>query len=148
MSVGQEVAGVTLQYVAREVTGDIMTTAAQRDAKNGGIVERNKKLKEPVIVFFSNGSTLVMERSSAETRGFLKTPEVMNLSQVTDTATPAGRFKHAFRDEDRQQAWMDLEQAVITKCTSRSGHPLPLDARVSEQSIYFPSVQSVKEKVT
>lgn len=132
-----EISGVGLAYVTRAIDGDIKTTKTAFDKKLGENVTKETTVEEPVIVFFSSGTSQVMSLKRAEALGYLEQPEVMNLANVQDTKTPAGRYKNAIREKDRLDAWMALENAVIQRCVGKSGHPLPLDCTYSENSIYF-----------
>jgi hypothetical protein len=137
MSMTGEVAGVVLAYVTREIIGDIKTTKTSFDPIQKENVKEEALVVDPVIVFFPNRTTQVLPRNVAEQKGFLSQPEVLNFSQVQDQKTPAGRYKNALREVDRKQAWLDMEQAVITGCVSASGHPLPREAMYNENSIFL-----------
>lgn len=132
-----EISGVMLSYVAREVIGDIKTTKTKFDAKLGENVQTEVTVKNPIIVFFPNRTSQVMPRAKAEQKGFLRQPEVLNLAQVQDQQTAAGRYKNAIRSSDRIDAWLEMEERVITDCVSGSGHPLPLDCNYSKNSVYL-----------
>jgi hypothetical protein len=142
MAVNSEVAGVSLSFVTRQVIGDILDTKTRFDPLTGENITEEIKVKDPVIVFFPNGTSQVMSSKHAEGAGYLNQPEIMNISMVGDQRTPAGRYKNAIREEDRCRAWLDLEGVVINKCIGKSGHPLPLDCRVDENSLFF----TLKEK--
>ena len=137
MSVAGEISGVTLNYVAREVQGNIPCTLTKFDKDLGENVHEMTKVKEPVIVFFPNGTTQVMSRKRAEGLGFLEQPDILNFASVQDSKTPAGRYKNAIRESDRLNAWLTMENAVIQRCVSKSGHPLPLDCTYSDYSLYM-----------
>lgn len=137
MSITGEVSGVTLSYVAREVEGDIMTVKTKFDDKLGENVQKETKVVDPVIVFFPNNTSQVMARKTAEERGFLAQPEILNFAQVQDQKTAAGRYKNAIKNEDRIQAWLDMENKIITDCVAASGHPLALDCNYSDKSVYL-----------
>jgi hypothetical protein len=144
-----EVSGVMLGYVARKVTGKVMVNKTRFDDESGENVISEVAMKEPVIVFFPNKTCQVFERKIAEQRGFLQQPQVMNLAQVEDTHTAAGRYKSALRDSDRLQAWLDMENAIVTGCISSTGHPLDIDGvRYSDKSMYFTeNVKSTAKEV-
>lgn len=131
-----EVRGVTLKYVTREVEGDIIARNTRFNKEEGNI-HVEVKVKDPVIVFFPNNSSQVMSKQLANSKGFLDAPEVLNLAAVDDHSTPAGRFKHAIRDSDRKEAWLDMENSIINGCIASTGHPLPRNATYKMESIYL-----------
>lgn len=137
MSASAEVSGVTLRYVTREIIGDIEVDKTEFDENTRENVLKKGKVKDPVIVFFPNKTSQVMARKRAEEKGFLNRPDILNFSQVTDQHTAAGKFKHALHEDERQAAWLDLENAVISKCVGRSGHPVNLECQISDESVYF-----------
>jgi hypothetical protein len=137
MSVGGEISGVGLSYVAREIKGSIPYKKTKFDAKLGENVYTDGELEKPVIVFFSNGTTQVFSMKRAEAMGFLVQPDVMNIASVQDAKTPAGRYKNAIKESVRLDAWQMMEEAVIQRCVAKTGHPLPLDCSYKSNSIYF-----------
>lgn len=137
MSALTEVQGVILRYVVRELEGNITIQKAKFNTKLGENEFTEEAMLHPVIVFFPNGTSQVMERASAEKRGFLDMPQILNFDTVQDTKTPAGRFKNALTTKARREAWLQLEQAVIRNCTAKSGNPLPPDVTISSESVYF-----------
>lgn len=137
MSVTSEFSGVGLAYVAREVIGTVTSTTVKFDAKLNENVEKENVVKDPMIVFFPNGTTQVLSAERAKILGFLEQPEIMNYASVQDGKSPAARYKNAIRERDRLDAWLDMENKVITGCVSKSGHPLPLDCDYSKTSFYL-----------
>lgn len=137
MSVTSEYSGVGLAYVARQIDGVIMTTSTKFDTKLGENVTKETEVRNPVIVFFPNGTTQVLAGDRAKILGFLEQPEIMNFESVQGGKSPAARYKNALREKDRMDAWHDLENAVINRCVSKSGHPLPLDCDYSKKSFYL-----------
>lgn len=139
-----EIRGVGLAYVARRITGKVIKHVARFEKKEDANVLTEKPVTDPVIVFMSNGTSQILSYKRAEELGFLRLPKVLNLAQVEDGDSPAARYKNAIRDRDRLEAWMDMELAVINRCIAKTGHPLPLDADYSKESIYF---EDEKEQV-
>lgn len=137
MSVTAELSGVALAYVAREIIGNIDTTRTKFDTKIGENVVSIVALQDPVIVFFPSGTTQVLSANRAKALGFLEQPEIMNYASVQDGKSAAARYKNAIREKDRVDAWLMLENAIIQKCVSKSGHPLPLDCTYSDKSFYL-----------
>jgi len=137
MSVTGELSGVGLAYVTRAVIGEIKTTKTKFDTKLGENVTSETSVKDPVIVFFPNGTTQLLAADRAKILGFLEQPEIMNYSSVQDGKSPAARYKNAIRERDRIDAWLMMENAVIQRCVSKSGHPLPLDCIYADTSLYL-----------
>lgn len=132
------VTGPILAYVAREViSGDVFTSVTKFDAKLKENIQSEEKVKNPVVVFFPNQSCQVMSMKAAEKKGFLKQPEILNFTDASDQVSAAGRYRNALREDARLQGWNDLENDIISACVSASGHPLPLDCRYSDNSIYY-----------
>lgn len=138
MATAGEFKGVRLAYVARTIKGDIKTVETHFDKKNNENVQKEVKVKEPVIVFFPNGTSQVFPAKVAEKKGFLTQPDIINLDTVgSDTKTAAGRYKNAIRVKDREDAWLQMENNIVTSCIAKHGHPLPLDVVYSDQSMYL-----------
>lgn len=136
MAFGQDSGGAVLAYVTRVVNGDIYqprTTFSEDSQKNEQI---EAPIENPVVVFFPNKTCQVLPMKVAEKLGYLQQPTILNFESVDRPDTTAGKFKFAMTEEVRRQMWKLMEQDVISACMSRGGHPLPLDARVSEKSIF------------
>lgn len=142
MSAGES---AVLRYVTREVEGNIETTTVRYDAKDGENKKKLSKVKDPVIVFLPNGTSQVFSRASAERKGFLETPEIINFESVTDASTVVGKFKFAMFEKDRLKYWQEMEQLIISRCTRKQGHPLPLDAMISKKSLFVGALTEEKE---
>lgn len=144
---GVEEAGVKLSFVTRRVTGKVYTERAKFNEDT----QKNEKvqvpIEDPVIVFFPSGSVLLMSEKDAETKGFCEPPELLNIEQVNDTKTAAGKWKFAMSDDQRRKYWLIMENSVIRRCTSRGGYPLNAEvAKFSESSYLFPEPVAKKEK--
>ena len=120
-----EFSGVSLEYVARKINGTIPTEKTKFNVKQGANERQEAEVIDPVIVFFPNRTCQVMSMKKAERFGFLKMPEVMNLSQVEGKSTPAGEYKNGIRDKDKVAGWIKMEESLILACVNASGHPLP-----------------------
>jgi hypothetical protein len=130
-----DVGPATLAFVTRVVTGSIETTVTKYDKKLKETVQEVVAVRDPVIVFFPNGTCQVMPAKIADLKGFLEMPKILNFEAVTDADTVAGKFKFALSDAQRKKHWLEMEQAVISRCMRRSGHPLPKNVDVSDHSI-------------
>ena len=144
---GQDDAGATLSFVTRRVTGEVLTEVTKFEE----LSEKNEKklvpIKDPVIIFLPSGSVILLSEEEAAKRGLMDEPEILNIAQVNDTKTAAGKWKFAMSDKQRQAAWLILEKAVIRGCTSRGGYPLDATkAKFSEDSIYFDAPKAAKKE--
>jgi hypothetical protein len=128
-----------LTYVTRPVTGTMRRFETEFDEDEKKNIKRQVEIKDPVIIFLASGQTLVMSGAEAERRGFFEQPEIMQFEAVTDPKTAAGRYKFAMKMEDRLEAFRQLEAAVISRCISKHGHPLPRECTYSETSVYLQS---------
>jgi hypothetical protein len=140
MTVGVELGGATLAYVARFIEGSITTSVMTFDEDIRKNVREEQEVESPVIVFKTDGTSVVMSASLAEQKGFLSQPPVLNLEAVDDPNTVAGRFKFSLREKDRIDAWMQMEQAVINRCIANGGIPIPVEAHMRQESIYLGEV--------
>lgn len=131
-----EVSGVMLTHVARAVDGIVMTETVKFNVKEGKNIKTEVEVKDPVVVFFPNKTTQVMSLADAEMKGFLQMPSIMNFDQVQDQNTPAGRYKFAMMPRDKMEAWMVMEDTLISRCISKTGHPLE-QGTISDTSIYL-----------
>jgi len=134
---GQDLGGAMLAFVTRDVTGDIETTKTKWDAKEGTNKQTVSKVKDPVIVFFPNGTSQVMAMKTAERKGFLERPEVLNLRAVDDTGSIAGKYKFAMSEQERAKYWMMMEQSIVSRCRQKGGEPVPRSAIISNESIWI-----------
>jgi len=137
MSATTEIQGVVLSYVTRLVTGEVLTTQTRYDVDDQELKTQELSIEEPVIVFFPNGTSQVFASKNAAKKGFLETPEILNFASVEDQKTPAGRFKFAIRDDQRRQAWLDMEENVVRRVLSKSGNPLPAGVDYEKKSLFF-----------
>lgn len=143
MSFGTDVGLATLAFVTRSLKGSISQEKVKFDPKKKENVREHSKVFEPVIVFFPNGTCQVLPMKTAKSKGFLERPSILNFEAVTDASTVAGKFKFAMTDEERNKNWLLMEEAVINRCLARTGHPVPLDVEISEQSIFAPKHEGV-----
>lgn len=137
MSATAEVQGVVLSFVTRVVTGEVPTTLTEYDEETKELAHKEVTIKEPVLVFFPNGTSQVLSSVQAEKKGFLGSPEIINFVSVTDAKTPAGRYKFAIREKDRHEAWLEMEDNIIRRVLAKSGNPLPEGVTYERKSILF-----------
>lgn len=139
MAFGPDLGGAQLAYVARAIDGDIVTHKTQfKQDKNGGHNEQKEvKVQDPIIVFLPNRSVRVMSIKEADRLGFLQQPPILNFEAVTDQKSTAGKFKFAINDDVRREAWMEMEQSLISNCQRKGGKPLPDGVYYSKDSLYF-----------
>lgn len=138
MSVGADNSGAFLEYVTRYVEGDVPHIAKKFNTKTQKNEDVVTKLQDPVIVFMPNRMSIaVLSAKDAERQGFLERPSIVNLKEVADDQSPVGRFKFATDIEERQAAWMEMENHIIARSVSSGGVPLPEDVRYSHDSIFF-----------
>jgi hypothetical protein len=130
---------VTLEFVTRKVIGDIVVenTATFND-KTREIERKQRKLKDPVIVFFPTKQALVMEEAEALAKDFLGVrPGVMNLKEVPDedASSPGGLFKNGLTTEEKLEGYMMLEDELIQKCI-QTANPLPNNCAYGDDSMH------------
>lgn len=130
-----DIGPATLEFVTRVVKGSVETTFTKYDKKLRETVQEVTLVRDPVIVFFPNGTCQVMPAKVAEKEGFLEMPKILNFEAVTDADTVAGKFKFALSDAQRKKHWLEMEQAVISRCMRRSGHPFPQGVDIENHSI-------------
>ena len=138
MPVGSDRGPASLAYVTRDVIGEVtLSTRAVRDKKTGELSRQEVVLENPVVVFFLNGNAVLLSGKEAETRGFLRQPPILNFDAIDKPDSDAGRFKFAMRIEERTAAWYAMEQAVISRCVSKHGQPVPDGCRFSDKSLFL-----------
>jgi hypothetical protein len=145
MAFGQDTGGAVLAYVTRVVTGDIFTDVSSFNNDTMKNETIKVAVENPVIVFFPNKTCQVLPMKVAERMGFLEQPVILNFESVDRPDTTAGRFKFAMSEEVRRQQWVLMEQDLISACMSRGGHPIPLDARISQNSLFIKEPTKRKE---
>lgn len=137
MGMNSDTGGAVLRYVTRSVIGTIFTERTKFDTKKQKNVKEMVEVVDPVIVFMPNKSVRVMPQREAEALGLLEVPDIINFEAVTDKKSVAGKFKFAFTDRERMQHWKELEQQVISRCIQNHGYPIPREATISEDSIFY-----------
>ena len=144
---GAEPAGATLSFVTRRVKGEVLTEKTLFNEDTQKIEKKLVEIENPVIVFLPSGSVVLLTEEEAELKGLMDMPEVLNIEDVNDTKTAAGKWKFAMNDSQRQKAWLILENAVIRACTARGGYPLDAaKAQFAEHSIYFDAPATKKKE--
>lgn len=134
-------------YVAREVLGEIpvvLNKPIKNEDGTVGIEKIPSTIKDPVIIFFPNGTSQVMSSKVAGKHGFLDTPDIMGHESVKDPKTPAGRYLMAMSMKERRRGWMDMEMMIINNVLSTAGTPLPRNVEFSEKSIYIDDDETPK----
>ena len=129
-------------YVLRAVEGDLkVTKQIPKRSNDTGLIELVKTeviMEEPVIVFMPNATCQVMTLQQATQKGFTRQPQIMGFKDVEEGQnTPASRYKSALDMEDRQQAWVDMENIVINATLATCGMPVPQECSYSEKSFYI-----------
>jgi len=135
----------SLTFVTRPVTGTVKMEKTIFDKKSRENSKVAVELLDPVIVFFANRSSQVMSGKEATRRGYLQQPEIMNFESVSDAKSAAGRYKFAMRMQDKLEAWQQMEDAVISACISKCGHPLDLDTTYSKRTMHFDDLKGELE---
>jgi len=144
---GTEPAGATLSFVTRRVKGEVFTEKTLFNDETQKIEKKHVAIENPVIVFLPSGSVLLFTEEEAAARGLMEMPEVLNIEDVNDTKTAAGKWKFAMNDAQRRKSWEIMEHAVIRACTARGGYPLDATkAKYSESSILFEDAKPMKKE--
>lgn len=144
----QDTGGAVLAFVTRVVTGTVLQNSCKFDPDLQEITRTMVPVKNPVIVFFPNGSTIVMPEKLAEQKGFFQMPTIINFEAVNDANSIAGRFKFSLNEQAKRDAWEQLEQSVISTCLAKGGYPLDQTvAQYSTKSIFFSNRKSEEDAV-
>lgn len=124
MSASSQMKGARLEYVLKEIKGQVtkVVTSYDKTAKKLVHKEKTSKADTHYMLFTPNGNCYRLTHKEVVRRGLNKQPAIMNLDRVNDVSTPAGRFKFAINDAARQAAYAELENEVIRLCTRRTGH--------------------------
>lgn len=126
MSASHTMKGARLEFVLREFKGVRTLKKHRFDAKKKKIVPTVVKEEGGYLLFTPSGHAYYLTKQEALDRGYLnRRPKILNFDQVNDTETPAGKFKFAVRQEDKEAAMVELEKEIIKLCTSRGGPIVP-----------------------
>lgn len=137
MAVMSDNGGAVLQYVTRMVDGELPDNKVKFDKSSNKVVKiQQDNVETKVIVFFPNRSVQVMNIKDAERKGFLRQPDILGFESVVDAQSAAGQYKFAMRIEDRADAWLKMENALIGHCISKNGIPLPHGVGYSNRSLW------------
>lgn len=121
MSLSAEMKGARLEFVVRELRGQVEHVKCSWDPKKKKIVHVKTKQDAGYMLYLPNGSSYRLSSTQLVERGFDRQPNIINLDAVKSTDSPAGRFKFAITDQARAKAWAELEKAVIDNCIRRKG---------------------------
>lgn len=114
--------GARLEFVLKPVRGGkVERTITSWNPKTKKLEQTIVPEEAGFIVYMPNGHSYRLTGEQVKKRGYDRQPNILNLDKVTDTRSPAGRFKFAIDDKARQKAWTDLEAEVIKNCTRRHG---------------------------
>lgn len=123
--------GARLEFVVRPLKGK--RQAPVHKIEKGKIVTATRPVDAGFIVYTPMGQTYRLSKEELVKKGYDRQPEIMNFDQVKDTKSPAGRFKHAMNDAQRQKAWKDLEMQVIRSCERKHG-PIVQEKEIENDS--------------
>lgn len=122
MAAGSEgMKGPRLEFVVRAVKGKVKVPYHNFDPTKKKIVTALKTEDFGYLVYLPNGHSYRLNKDQLKKYGYDRQPTILNFDQVNDTKTPAGRYKFAMDDNQRQKAWTDLEDQVIKSCVRRHG---------------------------
>jgi|SRR6478752_2077947 len=114
--------GPRLEFVVRPAKNKVMRAKVSFDPTSRKNVERVVEIDEKAfIVYMPNGHSYRLTASELARRKLDRQPSIISFETVNDTTSPAGRYKFALNDEQRQKAWRDLENQVIRSCQRRHG---------------------------
>jgi len=135
MPAGSEsVSGPRLEFVVKKLPGTVTRTKwkapptkAQVD-KDESLAKdlSNQKSSEEVdagyMVYLPTGFCYRMSADELVRRKFDRQPNIISFEQANNTKTPAGRFKLARNEQEKQRAWAEMEKQVIDACQGRVGN--------------------------
>lgn len=130
MSVTNPVNGPRLEFVTRKVVGDVQMLKTKVTKIKGKDGARDKHtfttapvaVKEDVfMVYTPQGQCYRLTYDQMVKRGFDRKPTILNFEAVKDASSPAGQFKFAINDEERQKAWRLMEDQIVKLCQRRRG---------------------------
>lgn len=123
-----------LEFVLREIKGQVPhlvhvppPTKAQRE-KNPELETVNyNRVNERMVpagymLYLPTGQMYRLSPEEAKKRGFLdREPKIIGLEQVSDTTSPAGKFKFGRTERIRENAYRAMEQEIINRCLGKVG---------------------------
>jgi hypothetical protein len=134
MAAMSQMQGARLEFVVREIKGDVQRPVHAFDKKKLKIVQQVKSQPGGYLVYFPSGQSYRLTRKELMRRGFDRQPSIMNFDQVKDTKSPAGQYKFAMSDEQRREAWAKLENEVIKACVRKHGPIMNKESEHVEQA--------------
>lgn len=78
------------------------------------------------MVYLPTGFCYRMSAEELVRRKFDEQPNIISFEQANNTESPAGRFKLARDERQKQKAWDEMEQQVIKACQGRFGNVMAL----------------------
>lgn len=134
MATGSEnLSGPRLEFVVRALPGTVSRfkhkapptkDQVKADPKLAGELT-NEKI--PVVeeagymVYLPTGFCYRMSPKDLVRRGFDRQPNILSFEQANNTSTPAGRFKLARTEQERNRAMREMEEQIINHCQGRVG---------------------------
>lgn len=137
--------GARLEFVLRKLTGTVehpQALAPQTEKYMEKHPEEDQRISNVItmvtvaagyMVFFPNGSCYRLSEKEMHRRKFSRPPKILNFDAAKDTETPAGRFKFAITDADRQKAYREMEQEIINRCLGRNGSIISMVSNYNPQ---------------
>lgn len=114
--------GVRLEFVVRELKGKRKRVVNGWDAKKKKITEKTVEEAAGYMIYFPNGTSYRLTKDELIQRGFDREPSIINLDQVNDTKSPAGKFKFAMSPDTKLAAYRQMEEQVVKACKRRGGY--------------------------
>lgn len=121
-SVGTELQGARLEFVARKLPGTIKQTLFTAPADGDlGNVRHEVTVDAGYLVYLPTGNAYRLSDKEFKRRGFDREPEILSYESAKDKKTAAGRFKLAVTEQARKKAYAEMEAEVIRICHRRTG---------------------------
>lgn len=125
--------GPRLEFVVKKLPGTV-TTTKYKGPPTKRAVDANPSLAADLsnkaieveedagyMVYLPTGSCYRMSGAELVARGYDRQPNILSYEQANNVETPAGRFKLARNDAERQKAMKDMEDQIIKACQGRFG---------------------------
>lgn len=134
MTAGSEgLQGPRLEYVIRKLPGTVTRTVFRAPPTKKQVDEDSSLAKDlsnkPItvvedagyMVFLPTGFCYRMSAEELVRRKFDEQPNIISFEQANNTTTPAGRFKLARNETERQRAGREMEEQIVKGCLGRFG---------------------------
>lgn len=122
MAIQIAMTGTRLAYVVRELEGTVQREITPYDKKSKEITRKIIEQPAGYLIYFPRGHVLRMKsKEELAHYGLNRKPKLINLQGLEDPNSPLGKLMMAQDAEERDNAFIALEEQVVAMATAKTG---------------------------